>query len=42
MKLYDWYFRTQKDRGVDLSDGFERVKKFMTQYKKALKGEIEC
>lgn len=42
LKLYDWYFRTQKDRGVDLSDGFERVKKFMTQYKKALKGEIEC
>ena len=42
LKLYDWYFRTQKDRGVDLSGGFERVKKFMTQYKKALKGEIEC
>lgn len=42
LKLYDWYFRTQKDRGVDLSGGFERVKKFMMQYKKALKGEIEC
>lgn len=42
LALYNWYFRLQKSLGVDLSAGYKRVETFMTRYKKALKGEIEC
>ncbi len=42
LALYNWYFRLEKDLGVDMSEGYKRVETFMTQYKKALKGEIEC
>lgn len=42
LALYNWYFRLEKDLGVDMSKGYKRVETFMTQYKKALKGEVEC
>ncbi len=42
LKLYDWFRAKQAERGVDLSAGFKRVETFMTNYKKALKGKIEC
>ena len=42
LALYNWYFRLEKNLGVDMSKGYKRVETFMTQYNKALKGEIEC
>lgn len=42
LALYNWYFREQGERGVDMSQGYKRVEIFMTKYKKALRGEIEC
>lgn len=41
LKLYDFYFRTQTKRGVDLSAGFERVEKFFADYKNSLKGRAK-
>lgn len=42
LKLYNWYFRKQGEIGIDMSNGYKRVERFMTQYKRALSGEIEC
>lgn len=42
LKLYNWYFRQQGEIGIDMSNGYKRVEIFMTQYDKALSGEIEC
>lgn len=42
LALYGWYVKKQAERGVDMSEGYARVEKFMLNYKKALKGEIEC
>lgn len=42
LALYGWYVKKQAEKGVDLSAGYARVEKFMNNYKKALKGKIEC
>lgn len=42
LKLMNWYVRKQAEKGVDLSAGFARVEKFLANYKKVLKGKIEC
>ncbi len=42
LKLYGWYLKRQQQLGVDLSAGYERVKTFFTNYKKALKGDVVC
>ena len=42
LALYNWYFRLEKDLGIDMSEGYKRVETFMTQYKKSLSGEIKC
>ena len=42
LALYGWYAKKEAERGVDMSAGYARVEKFMNNYKKALKGKIEC
>lgn len=42
LALYGWYVKKQAERGVDMSVGYKRVDKFMNNYKKALKGKVEC
>lgn len=42
LALYAWYGKKQAEKGVDLSKGFARVKKFMKNYKKSLKGKVQC
>ena len=42
LKLMSWYVKKQAEKGVDLSAGQKRVETFLTNYKKALKGKIEC
>lgn len=42
LHLYGWYVKKQAERGVDMSEGYKRVEKFMMNYTKALKGKIEC
>ena len=42
LKLMNWYVKKQAEKGVDLSAGQKRVETFLTNYKKALKGEINC
>jgi len=42
LRIMTWYAKKQAERGVDLSVGFARVEKFLTNYKKALKGENPC
>lgn len=42
LKLYKWYCDIQKRLGTDLSAGYERVRRFMTDYKRTLKGRTEC
>ena len=42
LKLMNWYVKKQAEKGVDLSVGLARVDKFLNNYKKALKGDIEC
>lgn len=41
-KLYEWYRDREKQLGIDLSTGLERLKTFFNDYKKTLKGEITC
>lgn len=40
--LYGWYERKQAEKGVDMSEGYARVKKFLENYKPVLKGKMEC
>lgn len=42
LALYGWYAKKEAERGVDMRAGYARVEKFMNNYKKALKGKIEC
>ena len=42
LALYAWYGKKQAEKGVDLSKGFARVEKFMKNYKKSLKGKVQC
>ncbi len=42
LALYRWYCKKQAEKGVDMSDNFIRVERFMTQYKEVLNGEVEC
>ncbi len=37
LALYTWYVARQKEKGVDMSEGYKRVEYFFTNYKKALK-----
>lgn len=39
LKLYGWYAKSQKDLGVDMSAGYERLQEFFTNYRKSLKDE---
>lgn len=36
LALYTWYVAKQRQKGCDLNVGYERVKRFFTQYKKSL------
>jgi acetyl esterase/lipase len=40
--LFTWYVENEKAQGVDMTAGLERIKKFFANYKKALKGKVEC
>lgn len=42
LKLMNWYVAKQAEKGVDLSTGQKRVETFLTNYKKALNGKVEC
>lgn len=37
LKLYSWYAKRQKELGVDMQKGFDRVQEFFTNYRKSLK-----
>lgn len=40
--LYKWYCKRQLQLGVDMGEGLQRIDKFMTHYKKSLKGKTVC
>lgn len=42
LKMLDWYRVQMTECGCDMSKGYNRVKTFLTNYRAALKGRIEC
>ncbi|MEG2687791.1 MAG: alpha/beta hydrolase [Clostridia bacterium] len=42
LTLLGWYVVEQKKIGIDMSDGYGRVGKFLNNYHSALKGKIKC
>lgn len=42
LALYRWYYEREKELGVDLTAGFARVEKFMTQYDDVMSGKTQC
>lgn len=41
LKIFEWYVKRERNVGVDLTSGLQRVERFFNNYKKALKGRIE-
>ncbi len=42
LKLYRWYLKREEELGVDMSEGFLRVEKFLTDYKAVMKKGEKC
>lgn len=42
LKIMTWYRDEMLSLGIDMNEGYGRVKTFLDNYKKALKGKIKC
>ena len=42
LKIMTWYRDEMLSLGIDLTEGHRRVKTFLDNYKKALKGKVKC
>ena len=42
LKIMTWYRNEMLSLGIDLTEGHSRVKTFLDNYKKALKGKVKC
>jgi len=42
LDIYRWYVARQKELGVDLEKGYQRVALYMTRYDEVMSGKIEC
>ncbi len=42
LKLLTWYYKKENEFGFDMTQGYNRVKTFLENYKATLKGDMKC